>query len=400
MMVAGALLVALVLLYWLVQVSMLTRCMLVVPTLDIEVRPSREADELVTVIVPARDEEPELETAIRSRLLEEDSRLRFIFVNDRSTDATGSIMEQVASEDERAEVIHVEELPEGWLGKVHAMQVGVEASSSPWILLSDADVHFMPGTVRSAVDLAEERGVDHLAMIPSIMSPSLGLRFCLVPLLRTLSFMVRLWSVHDSASTAAMGVGAFNLVRRDTLIEAGGLESLKMEVIDDIGVGTIIKQHGGTSLVAAGRHGIRIAWYDRFEDFLQGIQRGTAHLPQGVPRVFLVLVCLFLFLLEVSPFLMLLAWPWLPALGWIGAVASTVVILLSFTLARYFGLPRMAALAVPAGVALGLYAAARCIMRGGRDGVIYWRGTRYRVSELQAGERVRFHADRFRSDHD
>ena len=396
MMIAGAFLVALVLLYWLVQVSMLTRCMYVVPILEVEARPARESDETVTVVVPARDEEDGLESALRSRLLDVDPGIRFIFVNDRSRDATGSIMDRVASEDPRVEVLHVEHLPEGWLGKVHAMQTGIEQSSSEWLLLSDADVHFKAGTIRSAVDLAVARGVDHLALIPSIKSPSMGLRFCLVPLLRTLSFMVRLWSVHDPASTAAMGVGAFNLVRRETLIQAGGLEALKMEVIDDIGVGTIVKQHGAASLVGAGRMGIHISWYDRFEEFLQGIERGTAHLPRGVPRFVLVFMCLVIFLLEIAPFLFLLAWPWFPALGWIGAVASMVVVLLSFSLARFFGLSLAASMAVPAGATLGLYAAVRCIVKGGRDGSINWRGTRYKVKDLQAGERVRFHADRFR----
>jgi len=396
MMIAGAFLVALVLLYWLVQVSMLVRCMHVVPILEVESRPPRENDETVTVVVPARDEESVLESALRSRLLDGDPHLHFIFVNDRSSDSTGSIMERVASDDPRVEVLHVEHLPEGWLGKVHAMQSGVEKSSSEWLLLSDADVHFKAGTIRSAVDLATAREVDHIALIPSIKSPSTGLRFCLVPLLRTLSFMVRLWSVHDPASTAAMGVGAFNLVRRGTLDHAGGLESLRMEVIDDIGVGTIIKQHGGASLVAAGRKGILISWYDRFDEFLRGIERGTAHLPRGIPRIVPVILCLILFLFEVFPFLFLLAWPWSSALGWIGLVVSTVVVLLSIALARHFGLPLAASAAVPAGVSLGLYAAVRCIMKGGRDGSINWRGTRYKVKDLQAGERVKFHADRFR----
>lgn len=395
-MIAGAFLVALVLLYWLVQVSMLARCMHVVPVLEVQPRPPREDDETVTVVVPARDEEAVLESALCSRLLDGDPHLRFIFVNDRSSDSTGSIMERVASGDPRVEVLHVEHLPAGWLGKVHAMQSGVEKSSSDWLLLSDADVHFKAGTIRSAVDLATAREVDHIALIPSIKSPSIGLRFCLVPLLRSLSFMVRLWSVHDPASTAAMGVGAFNLVRRGTLDHAGGLESLRMEVIDDIGVGTIIKQHGGASLVAAGREGILISWYDRFDEFLRGIERGTAHLPRRIPRMVPVILCLILFLFEVSPFLFLLAWPWSPALGWIGAAVSTVVVLLSITLARYFGLPLAASAAVPIGVSLGLYAAVRCIMKGGRDGSINWRGTRYKVKELQAGERVKFHSDRFR----
>ena len=82
---------------------------------------------------------------------------------------------------------------------------------------------------------------------------------CLTPLMRTLIFVVRLWSVHVRGTTASMGVGAFNLVRRDALEAAGGLASLRMEVIDDIGVGAIIKRAGGGSLIAAAQDGVRLA---------------------------------------------------------------------------------------------------------------------------------------------
>ncbi|MDG2291073.1 MAG: glycosyltransferase family 2 protein [Phycisphaerales bacterium] len=390
-MIFASILVAIGLMYWIIQLALMVRTMQVVPRISIARRASKSDDALVSVIVPARDEERDLEAALRSRLTDPDPHLQFIFVDDRSTDATAAIQSAIAASDARAEVLQIEELPEDWLGKVHAMQHGLQHARGEWILLSDADVHVAPGMVRTAVDFAEERGLSHLAAIPSIQTPSLGLRLCLSPMLRLLIIAVRLWSVHVRGSTAVMGVGAFNLVRRDMLESAGGLNALRMEVIDDIGLGAIIKSAGGDSSVIAGCDGLRIAWYDTFGEFLVGMERGSARLPQRLPRFLIALGCILLALCDLGPFLLLASGAFWPVLGVIGLIASLVVISLSVAMARHFGLSLAASLFVPVGQILGACAAVRSIFVGGRDGTITWRGTDYDIDALRDGARFQFH---------
>lgn len=390
-MVLVSILVAIGLMFWIVQLILLVRTMQVVPRISVARRASRPTDSFVSVIVPARDEQSVLESALHSRLTDPDPNVEFIFVDDRSTDSTGAIQSTIAATDARAEAIQITELPEGWLGKVHAMQQGLEHARGEWILLSDADVHVAPGMVRTAVDLAESRGLAHLAAIPSIQTPSLGLRLCLVPMLRLLIMAVRLWSVHVRGSTAAMGVGAFNLVHRDALESAGGLEALRMEVIDDIGLGAIIKSAGGDSMVVAGCDGLRIAWYDTFAEVLTGMERGTARLPRKLPRSFAALGCILLAIFDLGPFLLLASGFFWPVLGVIGLIASLVVVVVSLVTARHFGLSLLSAMAVPVGLVLCTYAGVRSVMVGGRDGTITWRGTTYDVESLREGTQFRFH---------
>ncbi|HBZ97869.1 MAG TPA: hypothetical protein DEO57_08490 [Phycisphaerales bacterium] len=389
MLLALAILLAFGLLYWIVQSVLLVRTLLVLPVLQPDGSTGAESP-LVSVIIPARDEQAVVESAVRSRLRDPDPCLEFMLIDDRSNDATGLIMDHLAETDPRARVDHVQQLPDGWLGKVNAMRVGAQHATGDWLLLSDADVHVVPGAVRGAVRLAESHGADHLACIPSIRSRSVGMNFCLAPLQRALILLTRLWSVQDPNSSAAMGVGAFNLVRRTVFEEAGGFDSLRMEVLDDVGVGVMIKQHGGRTMTAFAADCLRIAWYDRFGDFVRGIERGAAKLPPRCPRWMLALVVLLLTALDLAPFLALsIAW-FMPGFAWIAVISAAWVVGLSVAVAVRFGTSPLFAILVPLNTVLAGLVGMRIMLRSARDGRIDWRGNEYTVEALQAGQRISF----------
>ena len=100
-----------------------------------------------------------VEQATRSLLAQDYPELALIAVDDRSTDGTGAILDAIAAEDTRLKVLHIEELPAGWLGKTHALHAAAATSSADWLLFTDADVLFVPDTLRRAIALAEA-GVD------------------------------------------------------------------------------------------------------------------------------------------------------------------------------------------------------------------------------------------------
>ena len=94
----------------------------------------------LSIIIPACNEAETIEPALAKMRLLDYPELELVLIDDRSKDATGAIMDRVAAEDPRFRVIHVEKLPEGWLGKVHALKLGTESSTGEILLFTDADV--------------------------------------------------------------------------------------------------------------------------------------------------------------------------------------------------------------------------------------------------------------------
>lgn len=116
------------LLYWLLMARAAVR-LPSVPTLRASAS-VRERRPSLTVIVPACNEAAELEPAARTLLAQNYPELELIFVNDRSTDATGRIIDEMARGNSRVVTVHIEALPERWLGKVHALHIGLQGQAA------------------------------------------------------------------------------------------------------------------------------------------------------------------------------------------------------------------------------------------------------------------------------
>src|SRR5208283_2166088 len=230
-------------------------------------RPSTAGGEpRVSIIVPARNEEQDIRTTLEGLLGLEYSNYEVIAVDDRSTDRTGQIMEEVAAGPcgadslvrgltapelhagpdracpERAErvegsvrptlrVIHVTELPAGWMGKTHAMWTAAQQASGDWLLFTDADVLFKPDSLRRAVAYAEEEKADHVVLFPRMIMENPGERMMIAFFQALFVFGHRPWKVADPGAQDHMGVGAFNMVRRPVYEAVGTYKALRMEVL-------------------------------------------------------------------------------------------------------------------------------------------------------------------------
>jgi cellulose synthase/poly-beta-1,6-N-acetylglucosamine synthase-like glycosyltransferase len=137
----------------------------------------------VSIIVPARNEEADIEFTLSSLLELDYANYEVIAVNDRSTDRTGEIMEKVAANPDFSQktremghpilrVIHHRDLPAGWMGKTRAMWTASNAATGDWLLFTDADVRFKPDSVRRAVAYAEAERADHVVLFPQMIMKS------------------------------------------------------------------------------------------------------------------------------------------------------------------------------------------------------------------------------------
>src|SRR5215208_3489148 len=127
---------------------------------------------LLSVIIPACNEAANLGSAVESLLGQNYPNLEVILINDRSNDGTAEIIGRLALGDGRIRSLHVETLPDGWLGKVHALDRGVQLAEGDWLLFTDADVHFAAGTLRRAVGWAIANRIDHLGLAPLAVQES------------------------------------------------------------------------------------------------------------------------------------------------------------------------------------------------------------------------------------
>ena len=345
---------------------------------------------LVSVVCPARNEGDEIDSAMRSRLSDPSPNLEFILVDDRSTDSTGAIMDVLAREDDRVRVVHNEELPDGWLGKVNAQQRGLELARGEWILFSDSDVHLRSGLVSSAMAWANNQDADHVALIPRIEGGPFIMRACLSIMILVLTAGTRLWKANDDRSDRAMGVGAFNLVRRSSLESAGGLEKIRMEIADDVGIGTIIRESGGRSRLALATDRLSVKWYRSTRDFLEGMEKGAAkaggRFGLAVRAVLLMVATCVL----VAPFVVLAFWASISLPVAVVACAGSVIALTTSILAALrFGFSWRWSLLLPLGLVLILFVGQRSMWLAFLRGGVRWRGDQLSLESTQEGEQVR-----------
>jgi glycosyltransferase involved in cell wall biosynthesis len=340
----------------------------------------------VSIIVPARNEEEDIELSL-TRLLELDyDNYEVIAVNDRSTDRTGEIMERVAENpvltSRRLRVIHHRELPSGWLGKTHAMWTATNEASGDWLLFTDADVLFKPDSVRRALAYAEAEKADHLVLFPRMIMKQPG-EYMMIAFFQTMFvFGHRPWKVADPKSRDHMGVGAFNLIRRSVYEAVGTYKALRMEVLDDMKLGKVVKNAGYAQRNVFGGDLISIRWANGAMGVVNNLTKNFfAVLSFQWPRT---LISAFgLAFLNLMPFLgVWLAHGW-ARLPYTVALGSMFSIYLGMSLRS--GVPAYYFLLHPVSTALFIYTLLRSMFHAlWNDGII-WRGTRYPLEELRKG---------------
>jgi hypothetical protein len=337
----------------------------------------------VTAVVPARNEAARVADALRSRLADDYPALEVVLVDDRSDDGTPDIAQHAAAGDDRFVLVCVTVLPAGWLGKVHALDAGIRCSRGDWLLFSDADVHLEPDALRRAVSLAEREGLDMVAIVPTYVSSSLLCEALWTVFLRIFSMSVDPRAVKDPDSRAAMGSGAFNLVRRTAFEKTPGFEHLRLETGDDMALGSMVKQAGGRLEAVNGAGLVSVRMYDSVGDFLRGVEKNGSTTAAHPWRATVVLAGLVA--LDWAPLVAVAVGPWW--LRAVGAVCAAVCIAANVYCLRGNGRPGLHALAYPIGTVLMAVGLLRSTWMAVRAGGVSWRGTFYSLEELEQGRR-------------
>lgn len=344
---------------------------------------------LVSVIVTALDEEATIEPALRTLLAATYPRLELIAVNDRSRDRTGEVIDRLAAESPRLRAVHIRELPAGWLGKVHAMATGAEAARGDWLLFTDADVHYGAAVIERAIQVGERERLDHLTLWPRLVGEGAALRAALVAFMTNLLLLLRPHRIGGEQSRGFVGIGAFNLVRREALARTPGLEWLRMEIVDDSGLARMLVDHGCRSSWRSAVEELSVEWYPSLGAMIRGLEKNMygafSHFRLDVFLLKLAAILPFV----IGPYLAILV----PGPWWQKAAGLSVFgvwISLAWLAARPAGYGLADAILAPfLGAGVMFAALARSTWMTLRNRGIRWRGTFYPLAELRAGARLK-----------
>ena len=327
-------------------------------------RPDSPAStESITVCIPARNEQENIESCIRTVLASDHPSLAVLAYDDQSTDDTRSILSRLHSEDPRVAMCATRPLPTGWVGKQHACDQLGRAATTDWLLFIDADVRLAPDCIRRALNSAAKLNATMLSTFPRQFTGSIG-ESLLVPMIHfvLLSYLpfVRMRGTNDPAASAACG--QFILIRRRAYLAAGGHASVRDSMHDGVKLPRVVRRAGfhtdlfdGTDVASCRMYnGLGNTWRGFAKNAFEGL---------GSPILLVLLTALHL-LGHVLPWAVLVGIaaaamlnsgsiePFRPMHPVIAAVCVAINLLQRALIARRFGQGVMSAALHPIGIAM------------------------------------------------
>lgn len=334
----------------------------------------------VSIIIPARNEERNICQALQSVLALDYPNLEICVVNDRSTDGTGSILQKMSQQDSRLKVQQIDTLPQGWLGKTHALQRAAQNAIGEFLLFADADIVFHPLALRNAMHYVQQHQLDHMTVIPEDTMPGTFLHVISATFGMFMFLLFQPWKARDPRSRRYMGIGAFNLVRTSVYHAIGGHEALRLRPDDDLKLGKLIKRSGYRQEVLNGTGMVSVEWYRSVSELIDGLMKNMfAGMEYRVS--FVILATLGTLLIHL--------WPWVGfwmtsgvCQVWLGMTVLTMIGSFAYGMAPY-GVKPWHGFLLPVTISLFLYIQWRATFLTLWNGGITWRGTHYSLAELK-----------------
>jgi chlorobactene glucosyltransferase len=201
---------------------------------------------LVSVLIPARNEEENIETCLKSLQKQDYSNFEVLVLDDNSTDRTAELVERIADKDDRIKLLKGQPLPEGWAGKPFACYQLAEKAKGSWLLFVDADTNHAPHMLRSTVALALELKPSLLSGFPRQLAVSIPEKIGMPVLYFVIMSWMPLWWIQRSKEPKpSLAVGQFLLFSREDYWRIGGHKAVGSRILEDVWLGVETVRHGG-----------------------------------------------------------------------------------------------------------------------------------------------------------
>jgi glycosyltransferase involved in cell wall biosynthesis len=341
----------------------------------------------ITVVVPARNEAADITATVESLLSQDYPNLQILAVDDRSTDDTGIIMDALSAQHhQRLRVLHVTELPTGWLGKTHAMALAarhaIAVNRPDYLLFTDADVVFHREAIRRSLAEAVATEADHFVTFPTPLIKTVGEGMLLGYLGIMGLWATRPWRASDPKSIRdSIGIGAFNLLRTPAYLQLGGFDALRMEILEDLTLARRVKLAGLRQRVAVAPGMVTLHWAAGAMGIVNGMTKNLFAVFR-FRTLFAFLMCVWLGLFCLGPIVFL-------------ALSETrtpaVITLLSIALlyvlsSRHSRISPAYVFLFPVGAVFFIYSLMRSGLTTLKNGGVNWRGTFYTLAELRRSQ--------------
>lgn len=265
-------LASLVIVWWVVVIARLARMLSTGLSLRRGLQEPVE-DHLVSIVVPAHNEERVIGDCLDSLLAQRWGRLQIIVVADRCTDGTESIVADRVNKDDRVTLIRNTDCPESWAGKCHAARIGAEHAEGDWVVFVDADTQADPDLLRAAMGEAQRRDTALLSLLTDLVSTHWFERSTQPVASMALMSLYPPDRVNRDDRGKTFANGQFMLFNRDWYEQVGGHAAVKDDLLEDIAFARAVCDAGGRVNILQADGLLLCSMYGSHEDFLRGWMR-------------------------------------------------------------------------------------------------------------------------------
>ena len=297
--------------------------------MDIVVEPAPPPHDppLISVCVPARNEERNIRACIEAILNQDYPNLEVIVLDDRSNDSTPLILADIAARDSRLHPISGSDLPKGWAGKPHALFQASASARGEWLCFVDADTFLTPATLSSCYAKALETKADMFTIMTFQILGSFWEKTVMPLVMTALSVGFSPRKVNNLDRKDAIANGQFILIKRSVYTAIGGHQSVKDNIVEDKAISQQVKRNGYRLIVADGMKLVRTRMYTSLPEIWEGWTKNIYLGLRDEPA--LMMLGIFGAFLTVVATIFLPAWPLLGSYWYLnqgGWMAMAIII--------------------------------------------------------------------------
>lgn len=338
---------------------------------------------LISILIPARNEESNIVTCLDSLRRQDYPNYEILVLDDNSSDNTAAVVEEIAAADPRVRLLRGKPLPRGWTGKSFAChQLAAEARGS-WLLFTDADTIHAPAMLRSALAYASSNRLTLLSGIPLWRAVSFSQRVVIPIMYFILLIWLPLWWLQGSSkANGGIAIGQFLFFSASDYREIGGHEAVKSRILEDVWLGIETVRHGKRQGVVDLSQIVSSRMYEGVSDLWEGFSRWTYAVTDISPWILGVMMPAAIAFF-IAPFI-LVAWHLLPmftGFGWLlflFIITQVALLLLMRVLTdRRFHQSWLYSLSHPVGISFWLACSIHGFVKRLGGGGVYWKQRDY-----------------------